>query len=401
MHETGKPRERAYLVAADLKRPDGVERGVSNGRWRTEASLEELALLAKTAGAKVVGTTLQRLPAFNPKTYIGQGKLAEIVASQPDVGYTTVIFDDELSPSQQRNLEKALDAKVLDRTALILDIFAQHARTREGGLQVELAQLEYILPRLRGQWSHLERMGAGIGTRGPGETQLETDRRLIRNRISHLKKQIEKVRQQRDLHRRQRARQGIPVVSLVGYTNAGKSTLMRALSGADVLVQDQLFATLDPVTRRIRLPSNGTALLTDTVGFIQKLPTQLVAAFRATLEELEEATLLLHVVDITHADAEQQASTVDATVRDLGLGERPRLLALNKVDVLADEGFDPGNLELPEWARDGIVVSAEKRWGLEELRAAIEAALEAAAERKRLGAAQTTKRKATEDREVA
>ena len=192
------------------------------------------------------------------------------------------------------------------------------------------------------------------------------------------------------------------MVSLVGYTNAGKSTLMRALSGADVLVQDQLFATLDPVTRRIRLPSNGTALLTDTVGFIQKLPTQLVAAFRATLEELEEATLLLHVVDITHADAEQQALTVDATVRDLGLGDRPRLVALNKVDVLADQGLDPANLELPAWARDGLVVSAEKRWGLEELREAIEAALEKAAERKRLSAGQTgAKKEASEDREVA
>ncbi|HEY5625522.1 MAG TPA: GTPase HflX, partial [Dehalococcoidia bacterium] len=239
LHETGTPRERAFLVAADLKRPDGGgENGAPGGRWRTEASLEELALLARTAGAKVVGTTSQRLPSFNPKTYIGRGKLAEIVAEGPETGYTTVIFDDELSPSQQRNLESELDVKVLDRTALILDIFAQHARTREGRLQVELAQLEYILPRLRGQWSHLERLGAGIGTRGPGEMQLETDRRLLRNRISHLKKQIESVRQQRDLHRRQRARQGIPVVSLVGYTNAGKSTLMRTLSGADVLVQD-------------------------------------------------------------------------------------------------------------------------------------------------------------------
>jgi len=394
MHETGTPRERAYLVAAGLKRPDGGgESDGSGGRWRTEA---------KTAGAKVVGTTLQRLPAINPKTYIGQGKLAEIVAEQRESGYTTVIFDDELSPSQQRNLERALDAKVLDRTALILDIFAKHARTREGGLQVELAQHEYLLPRLRGQWSHLERLGAGIGTRGPGETQLETDRRLIRNRISHLKKQIEKVRQQRDLHRRQRARQGIPVVSLVGYTNAGKSTLMRALSGADVLVQDQLFATLDPVTRRIRLPSNGMALLTDTVGFIQKLPTQLVAAFRATLEELEEATLLLHVVDITHADAEQQAAAVEQTLRDLGLGERPLLVALNKVDVLAAEGLDPGDLDLPAWAKGGLVVSAEKRWGLEELREAIETGLDEAAERTRLAAARTrTDKQTTDDREVA
>jgi GTP-binding protein HflX len=286
------------------------------------------------------------------------------------VDYTTVIFDDELSPSQQRNLEKALDVKVLDRTALILDIFAQHARTREGRLQVELAQLEYILPRLRGQWSHLERLGAGIGTRGPGETQLETDRRLIRERISRLKRQIEDVRQQRALHRRQRARQGIPVVSLVGYTNAGKSTLMRALSGADVLVQDQLFATLDPTTRRIRLPSGGPALMTDTVGFIQKLPTQLVAAFRATLEELEEATLLLHVVDITHPDAQNQAETVEATLCDLGLAERPTLLVLNKIDQMTNEGF-------PAWAADGIPVSAAKKIGLDVLLASIETALAA------------------------
>ena len=389
-------------MAAGLKKRAGGRGKNSGGGWRTEASLEELALLARTAGARVVGTTLQRLDSINSRTYIGRGKLAEIVAEQPDSAYTTVIFDDELSPSQQRNLESALDVKVLDRTALILDIFAQHARTKEGRLQVELAQLEYILPRLRGQWSHLERLGAGIGTRGPGETQLETDRRLIRNRISHLKKQIERVRQQRELHRRQRAREGMPVVSLVGYTNAGKSTLMRALSGADVLVQDQLFATLDPVTRRIRLPSNGTALLTDTVGFIQKLPTQLVAAFRATLEELEEATLLLHVVDITHTDAEQQARTVDETVRELGLGGRPSLMVLNKVDVLVGEGLDPAQLELPPWARGGLVVSAEKRWGLEELREAIEAALDEAAEGERMAAAQTrADKQASEDREVA
>jgi GTP-binding protein HflX len=388
LHETAAPRERAFLVAAGLKeRPDGGNGGGGRGHapWRAEASLEELGLLAKTAGAQVVGTALQRLDGFNPKTYIGSGKLAEIAAGQPELGYSTVIFDDELSPSQQRNLESALDVKVLDRTALILDIFAQHARTREGRLQVELAQLEYILPRLRGQWSHLERLGAGIGTRGPGETQLETDRRLIRTRIAQLKKQIEQVRRQRELHRRQRAKQGIPVVSLVGYTNAGKSTLMRALSGADVLVQDQLFATLDPVTRRIHLPSGGTALLTDTVGFIQKLPTQLVAAFRATLEELEEATLLLHVVDITHPDAEQQARTVDETLAGLGLAERPRLLALNKVDLLGENreprtenqwrAVDPANLVLPGWAAGGLPVSAAMGWGLEELRAEIEAAL--------------------------
>jgi GTP-binding protein HflX len=366
LHATEAEPERAFLVAADLKKRPSVDAR----RWRTEASLEELALLARTAGANVVGETIQHLDYRNPATYIGKGKLAEIVAEQPELDYTTVIFDDELSPSQQRNLEKALDVKVLDRTALILDIFAQHARTREGRLQVELAQHEYILPRLRGQWSHLERLGAGIGTRGPGETQLETDRRLIRERIARLKKQIEEVRRQRALHRRQRARQGIPVVSLVGYTNAGKSTLMRALSGADVLVQDQLFATLDPTTRRIHLPSGGPALLTDTVGFIQKLPTQLVAAFRATLEELEEAALLLHVVDITHPDARQQAETVNGTLDELGLGARPTLLVFNKIDQMGNEGF-------PSWADNGIAVSAAKKVGLEVLLGAIEGALAA------------------------
>jgi GTP-binding protein HflX len=333
-------------------------------------------LLADTAGAEVVGSAVQRLESPNPATYIGKGKVREVVAERAPTDYTTVIFDDELSPSQQRNLENALDVKVLDRTALILDIFAQHARTREGRLQVELAQHEYILPRLRGQWSHLERLEGRIGTRGPGETQLETDRRLIRNKISVLKRQIEQVRTQRALHRRQRARQGVPVVSLVGYTNAGKSTLMHALSGADVLVEDRLFATLDPVTRRIYLPSGGGALLTDTVGFIQKLPTQLVVAFRATLEEMEEATLLLHVIDITHPDAEQQAKTVEETLVELGLTDRPRVTVLNKADLwLKGEGrrkVEEGVVATPEWAGDAIVVSAAKGWGLDGLRERIE-----------------------------
>jgi len=305
----------------------------------------------------VVGQTTQRMERRNPATYVGKGKVQEIVSQRPELNYSTVIFDDELTPSQQRNLEGELDVKVLDRTALILDIFAQHARTREGRLQVELAQHQYILPRLRGQWSHLERLEGRIGTRGPGETQIETDRRLIRDKVSRLKREIERVRTQRAQHRRQRAKQGIPVVSLVGYTNAGKSTLMRALSGADVLVQNQLFATLDPVTRRIRLPLGGFALLTDTVGFIQKLPTQLVAAFRATLEELEEATLRL--------------------------ADRPRVTALNKIDLAAGEGSavkgDAEGFVPPVWAREGVPVSAAKGWGLEELRSRIEAALAAEA----------------------
>ena len=382
LYETGEPQERAFLVAAELKHPDH-HRG-----WTPDSSLEELALLADTAGARVVGRAVQRLENRNPATYIGKGKVQEIAGQRFALDYSTVIFDDELSPSQQRNLESELKVKVLDRTALILDIFAQHARTREGRLQVELAQHEYILPRLRGQWSHLERLEGRIGTRGPGETQLETDRRLIRDKIRGLKRQIEQVRRQRALHRRQRARQGVPVLSLVGYTNAGKSTLMRALSGADVLVEDKLFATLDPVTRRLRLPSGATALLTDTVGFIQKLPTQLVAAFRATLEELEEAALLLHVVDITHANAVEQCQTVEETLAELGLAAKPRLTVLNKADLLApDLASTEGAEALAEWPADALLVSAAKGWGLEELRARIEAGLAAAAEQRRFAAA--------------
>ncbi|HWO94587.1 MAG TPA: GTPase HflX, partial [Dehalococcoidia bacterium] len=320
---TAAIQDRAFLV--------GVEaRGAAH--WRIDDSLDELAQLAETAGAVVVGKASQRLEHPNPATYIGKGKLQEIVSARSSAGYTTVIFDDELSPSQQRNLENALGVKVLDRTALILDIFARRAHTREGVLQVELAQLEYLLPRLAGQWSHLERMEGAIGTRGPGETQIETDRRLARNRIAHVRRQIEDVRRHRALHRKRRAKQGMAVIALVGYTNAGKSTLMRAFSGADVLAEDRLFATLDPVTRRISLPEAGAALLTDTVGFIQKLPAQLVAAFRATLEELNEADALLHVVDVTHSAAADQAATVERTLIDLGLQDKPRVTALNKAD---------------------------------------------------------------------
>ena len=399
MYETAEPQERAFLVAAEMKgQRDGADRSGPTGRpthgadirpWTSDSSLEELALLADTAGARVVGRAVQRLERPNPATYLGKGKVQEIASQRFTLGYSTVIFDDELTPSQQRNLENALKVKVLDRTALILDIFAQHARTREGRLQVELAQHEYILPRLRGQWSHLERLEGRIGTRGPGETQLETDRRLIQDKIRGLKRQIEQVRRQRALYRRRRARQGVPVVSLVGYTNAGKSTLMRALSGAEVLVEDKLFATLDPVTRRLRLPSGATALLTDTVGFIQKLPTQLVAAFRATLEELEEATLMLHVVDITHPNAAEQSQTAEETLTELGLGEKPRLTVLNKLDLLLDG--DGTSLEqvledeamrmlLEPWGPQALVISAAQGWGLDELRQSIEAALAGAAE---------------------
>ncbi len=279
-----------------------------------------------------------------------------------DLRAGVVICDDELSPAQQRTLEDRLKCKIIDRTALILDIFAQRARTREGTVQVALAQHEYLLPRLAGQWSHLERMEGAIGSRGPGETQLETDRRLIRNQIKRLKKELEQVRTHRRQQRRRRDRAGIPLVALVGYTNAGKSTLMNALTNAEVRARNRLFETLDPTTRRCRLDERHTVLLSDTVGFIQKLPTQLVAAFRATLEELQEADLLLHVVDATHPDAAQQAAAVHQTLADLGVDTRPTIVVLNKIDLL-EEG------EIPQV--DGIPVSAETGQNLEGLRAAI------------------------------
>ncbi|GAI11744.1 unnamed protein product, partial [marine sediment metagenome] len=247
--------------------------------------MEELAQLAKTAGADVLGRLIQRLPIPSKTHYLGKGKLDELLSLKGSVNYDVVIFDDELSPLQQRNLEEALQVKVIDRAALILDIFAKRARTHEGQLQVELAQHQYLFPRLTGQWSHLERLGGGIGTRGPGESQLETDRRLIRQKIHRLKAQIEAIRKHRRLYRQQRKRSGIPIVALVGYTNAGKSTLLNALSRADVFVEDKLFATLDPTTRRLTLPDRNVVLLTDTVGFIRKLPPTIVTAFRATLEE--------------------------------------------------------------------------------------------------------------------
>ena len=270
--------------------------------------------------------------------YLGKGKLAELIALKDSTSYDVVIFDDELSPLQQRHLEGLLKVKVIDRTALILDIFAKRARTHEGQLQVELAQHQYLLPRLAGQWSHLERLGGGIGTRGPGEAQLETDRRLIRQKIHHLKEQLEEVRKHRILYRQKRKRSGIPIVALVGYTNAGKSTLLNALSAADVFVEDKLFATLDPTTRRLTLPDRNVVLLTDTVGFIRKLPPTIVTAFRATLEELSEANILLHVVDLASHNAPEQCQTVEDILADLNLRDKPRITALNKIDSLLDNG---------------------------------------------------------------
>jgi GTP-binding protein HflX len=345
--------------------------------------MEELALLCKTAGLEVVGQTTQTLDAPNPNTFIGPGKLEELIAWRSALDFDVVVFDDELSPRHLRELEEALgeDVIVLDRTGLILDIFAQHARTREGALQVELAQYEYRKPRLTRQWTHLARQAGGgagrsgtggVGLRGPGETQLEIDRRRIDERIARLKRELEEVRKQRAQHRAQRKRAEIPVVAIVGYTNAGKSTLLNAIAKADVLAEDKLFATLDPTTRRVRLPHGHLALFTDTVGFIQKLPTQLVAAFRATLEEITEADALLHVVDITHPSAFEQAQTVIDTLRELGAGAKPVVTVLNKAEQLSPEQrrrLATGALG------EGIFISALRREGLDTLLAEVEAVL--------------------------
>lgn len=334
-----------------------------------EDSLEELAQLAATAGVEVVGAMVQRLTRPTPAYYLGKGKVKELVELKGEVGYDVILFDDELSPTQQRNLEQALQVKIIDRSALILDIFARRAQTHEGRLQVELAQHEYLLPRLAGQWSHLERLGGGIGTRGPGEAQIETDRRLVQQKIHRLKKEIEQVRMHRALRRRHRSAQGIPIVAIIGYTNAGKSTLLNALTNAAVLVEEKLFATLDPITRRLTLPSRQQVLLSDTVGFIQKLPTTVVAAFRATLEELTEADLLLHVVDITHENAVEQSITVESILGELGLGEKPRLTVLNKADLLltTEEEISDFATKIKESGQDSLLISAAKGWGLDAL----------------------------------
>jgi len=307
--------------------------------------------------------------------YLGKGKLAELLELKDSTNYNVVIFDDELSPLQQRNLEEALQVKVIDRAALILDIFARRAKTREGQLQVELAQHQYLFPRLVGQWSHLERLGGGIGTRGPGEAQLETDRRLIRQRIHRLKLQLEEVRKHRSLYRQQRKRSGIPIVALIGYTNAGKSTLLNALSHADVFVEDKLFATLDPTTRRLTLPDKSVVLATDTVGFIRKLPPTIVTAFRATLEELDEASLLLHVVDLASPNAPEQCQTVEDILADLNLTGKARITALNKIDLLlsSDKTWDEESAisylanQCDTTDENMVLVSATKRWGLIQL----------------------------------
>ncbi|HXF62914.1 MAG TPA: GTPase HflX [Caldilineaceae bacterium] len=373
---TEPPQERAILV--------GVELALQPHLLSLEDSLAELGLLARTAGVEVVGVLTQRLETPNPATLIGTGKLEELAMLVAERGANLVIFDDVLSPRQQRELEKALgqEIKVLDRTALILDIFARHALTREGAVQVELAQYEYRLPRLTRAWTHLARqaggraggVGGGVGVRGPGETQLEADRREISRRIAFLKRQLDEIRKHRDQYRRQRRKSALPIVALVGYTNAGKSTLLNALTNAHVRAEDQLFATLDPTTRRAELPSGHGVLLTDTVGFIQKLPTELVAAFRATLEEVNEADVLLHVVDASHPNVEEQVAAVEEVLEELGAGAKPQVTALNKIDRLALD--DPAVQQWLDAARrdypNAVAISARTGAGLDALLATLD-----------------------------
>jgi GTP-binding protein HflX len=372
---TKPPAERAFLV--------GIEVHGRRALLGVEDSLAELALLSDTAGLLVVGETYQRIERPDPHTFIGSGKAQEVRDFAEETLADVVIFDEELSPRHQRELEKLLgeNVKVLDRTALILDIFAQHARTREGALQVELAQYEYRLPRLTRQWTHLARQGGGaagrggtggVGLRGPGETQLEADRREITGKIVYLKRELEKVRSHRQRYRAQRKRHAVPVVAIVGYTNAGKSTLLNTLIGTEeVVAADQLFATLDPTTRRVNLPNRQTALFTDTVGFIQKLPTTLVASFRATLEEISEADLLLHVLDVTHPNARQQAVAVQETLDELNIHDVPIVTALNKVDALTPEGEADAHLHLGELFDTGTPISALTGAGVAQLLARV------------------------------
>ncbi len=370
---TDLPNERALLI--------GVAFRDSPGFLSLDDSLSELALLAQTAGLDIVGEARQSLDSPNPKTYLGAGKVEEIREQIEEQVVDVVLFDDELNPRHQRELERIFGeaVRVVDRTALILDIFAQHAATREGALQVELAQYEYRLPRLTRAWTHLARQAGGgggragsvggVGLRGPGETQLEVDRRDIRRRISHLKDELEKVRQHRGRYRARRKQAAIPTIALVGYTNAGKSTLLNALTKSDVYVADELFATLDPTTRRVDLPGGRTILLTDTVGFIQKLPTMLIAAFRATLEEILDADLLLHVVDITHPNAHLQAKAVRRTLEEIEADHLPMVTALNKIDRLPADYDVQEDVDLYEKA---IPISALKGDGINLLRVVLE-----------------------------
>ncbi|HXI80487.1 MAG TPA: GTPase HflX [Verrucomicrobiae bacterium] len=359
------PVEKAFLLAVDT----GDDAG-----WTAEESLSELANLATTAGAEVVGAEWQNRRHVDPNWYVGKGKAEELSQARSETGFDVLVTDDELSPGQQKALESLLNVKVIDRSRLILDIFALHAQTHEGRLQVELAQLEYQLPRLTRLWTHLSRTGGGIGTRGPGESQLETDRRLIRTRISKMKERVEQVRQQRATAARGRDRRMMATVGIVGYTNAGKSTLLNALVGSEVArAEDMLFATLDPTSRQVKLGDGQTAIVTDTVGFIHKLPHQLVDAFRATLEEVNRADVLIEVVDASDPHLREHRATVQTVLDELGAGDKPRLVSFNKADLVETAARD-GGAPAPAVA-GSVLVSALTGFGLDTLRGEIAALL--------------------------
>jgi GTP-binding protein HflX len=352
------PAEKAFLVAVDA----GEDAG-----WSAEESINELASLATTAGAEVVGAEWQNRRHVDPNWYVGKGKAEELLHAKSETGFTLLVADDELSPAQQKALESLLNTKVIDRSRLILDIFAQHAQTHEGRLQVELAQLEYQLPRLTKLWTHLSRTQGGIGSRGPGESQLETDRRIIRERIKKMKERVEHVRQQRQTAARGRDRRLFSTVSIVGYTNAGKSSLLNALVGSEVaLAENKLFATLDPTSRQVKLGDGQVAIVTDTVGFIHKLPHQLVEAFRATLEEVTRADVLIEVVDASDPHAAEHRSTVQQVLDELGAGDKPRLVAYNKIDLVEAAARD-GAIAAPI-VGGAVYVSATTGFGIDALR---------------------------------
>ena len=360
--------ERAILI--------GMEWGRNDSLWTVDDSLEELKQLADTAGATVIKKFIQKRPKPDPAFFIGRGKVQELALYAQQENIDLCIFDDELSPAQQRNIESVMGIRILDRTALILDIFAQRARTNEGKLQVELAQLQYTLPRIMGKGLMLSRLGGGIGTRGPGETKLEVDRRRIRDRIAFIKDQIEKVKAVRSLHRSKHKKNNVFEVSLVGYTNAGKSTLLNTLTNSDIYAKDQLFATLDPTTRQLTLPNKQEIIITDTVGFIQRLPHQLIAAFRSTLEVVTEADLLVHVIDVSHELYKEQAAAVHEVLKEIGAETKPVITVYNKIDKLPPDSKLADRLALEE---DTVCISAAKKLNLESLQQMIESHLKSKA----------------------
>lgn len=360
--------ERAILI--------GMEWGRNDSLWTVDDSLEELKQLADTAGATVIKKFIQKRPKPDPAFFIGRGKVQELALYAQQENIDLCIFDDELSPAQQRNIESVMGIRILDRTALILDIFAQRARTNEGKLQVELAQLQYTLPRIMGKGLMLSRLGGGIGTRGPGETKLEVDRRRIRDRIAFIKDQIEKVKAVRSLHRSKRKKNNVFEVSLVGYTNAGKSTLLNTLTNSDIYAKDQLFATLDPTTRQLTLPNKQEIIITDTVGFIQRLPHQLIAAFCSTLEVVTEADLLVHVIDVSHELYKEQAAAVHEVLKEIGAETKPVITVYNKIDKLPPDSKLADRLALEE---DTVCISAAKKLNLESLQQMIESHLKSKA----------------------